>query len=79
MRGFSSVGRALPLQGRCQEFESPKLHNLLFHTRVTGSAGIIPVDHRVGKFTARASTPNGSVKVSAHDTTSDYSYKPRGH
>src|SRR5437764_12448236 len=25
-RGLSSVGRALPLQGRCQEFESPRLH-----------------------------------------------------
>ncbi len=27
IRGLSSVGRALPLQGRCQEFESPRLHN----------------------------------------------------
>src|SRR5690606_28755494 len=26
-RGLSSVGRALPLQGRCQEFESPRLHS----------------------------------------------------
>jgi hypothetical protein len=26
LRGLSSVGRALPLQGRCQEFESPRLH-----------------------------------------------------
>ncbi len=25
-RGLSSAGRALPLQGRCQEFESPRLH-----------------------------------------------------
>ena len=25
--GISSVGRALPLQGRCQEFESPILHH----------------------------------------------------
>src|SRR2546430_925139 len=24
--GFSSVGRALPLQGRCQRFESANLH-----------------------------------------------------
>ena len=36
MRGFSSVGRALPLQGRCQEFESPKLHRFcLSETAVT--------------------------------------------
>src|SRR5207244_1829170 len=28
-RGLSSVGRALPLQGRCQGFESPRLHFLL--------------------------------------------------
>src|ERR1700761_5537397 len=27
-RGLSSVGRALPLQGRCQEFESPRLHRI---------------------------------------------------
>jgi hypothetical protein len=26
-RGLSSVGRALPLQGRGQGFESPRLHN----------------------------------------------------
>ena len=26
-RGLSSVGRALPLQGRCQGFESPRLHS----------------------------------------------------
>ncbi len=26
LRGFSSVGRALPLQGRCQRFESANLH-----------------------------------------------------
>lgn len=25
--GISSAGRALPLQGRCQEFESPILHH----------------------------------------------------
>ena len=25
-RGRSSVGRALPLQGRCQGFDSPRLH-----------------------------------------------------
>ena len=29
-RGLSSVGRALPLQGRSQGFESPRLHSLLF-------------------------------------------------
>src|SRR6185312_3984806 len=28
IRGLSSVGRALPLQGRCQEFDSPRLHNV---------------------------------------------------
>jgi hypothetical protein len=27
-RGLSSVGRALPLQGRGQGFESPRLHKL---------------------------------------------------
>lgn len=27
--GLSSVGRALPLQGRCQEFDSPRLHKFL--------------------------------------------------
>ena len=27
-RGLSSVGRALPLQGRCQGFDSPRLHKL---------------------------------------------------
>jgi hypothetical protein len=27
-RGLSSVGRALPLQGRGQGFESPRLHNI---------------------------------------------------
>ena len=27
LRGLSSVGRALPLQGRSQGFESPSLHN----------------------------------------------------
>ena len=26
--GYSSVGRALPLQGSCQEFESPYLHHI---------------------------------------------------
>ena len=26
VRGLSSVGRALPLQGRSQGFESPRLH-----------------------------------------------------
>ena len=29
MRGYSSVGRALPLQGRCQRFKSAYLHQ--FH------------------------------------------------
>ena len=28
--GYSSVGRALPLQGKCQQFESAYLH-LIFH------------------------------------------------
>src|ERR1700722_6948295 len=28
VRGLSSVGRALPLQGRSQGFESPRLHSL---------------------------------------------------
>ncbi len=35
MRGLSSVGRALPLQGRSQGFESPRLHNVM--SRVMGS------------------------------------------
>ena len=29
MWGISSAGRALPLQGRCREFESLILHHLL--------------------------------------------------
>ena len=28
LRGRSSVGRALPLQGRCQGFDSPRLHRI---------------------------------------------------
>jgi hypothetical protein len=31
IRGLSSVGRALPLQGRCQEFDSPRLHTGTYH------------------------------------------------
>jgi hypothetical protein len=27
-RGYSSVGRALPLHGKCQRFESAYLHNI---------------------------------------------------
>jgi hypothetical protein len=31
MRAFSSVGRALPLQGRCRGFESLNAHHTIIH------------------------------------------------
>lgn len=42
-RGLSSVGRALPLQGRCQEFESPRLHSKKTPSRDPGGCFCMPM------------------------------------
>jgi ABC-type branched-subunit amino acid transport system ATPase component len=39
LRGRSSVGRALPLQGRCQGFDSPRLHPKNYLVRALKPAG----------------------------------------
>ena len=48
VRGLSSVGRALPLQGRSQGFESPRLHNSKAQgVRDLLHAGITPKPRRL--------------------------------
>ncbi len=41
MRAFSSVGRALPLQGRCRGFESLNAHKFSFRTPQGSAGGVL--------------------------------------
>ncbi len=41
LRGLSSVGRALSLHGRCQGFDSPRLHREDPHLRKRGVRGLV--------------------------------------
>jgi hypothetical protein len=55
-RGLSSVGRALPLQGRCREFESPRLH---------GSTQVVDVGYAAIDVTPSDGTQAAGARVDA--------------
>ncbi len=59
-RGLSSVGRALPLQGRCQEFESPRLHSL-FNLRRPCAPGAVAA--RFPALDARSAGADGTLSA----------------
>ena len=71
VRGLSSVGRALPLQGRCQEFESPRLHNLsnlapLDISDVVQNNRRMAIEGQTATFSDLLRSPNDVVAATAN-------------
>jgi hypothetical protein len=62
-RGLSSVGRALPLQGRCQGFDSPRLHNVIAGQKP--GSGLLAHHPQLGGHILGTGIPGGTTTGAA--------------